>query len=395
MKEKKQTSTFVIAALILLGLSLSACGIIQPSASKPTTSAQEVPVVTSSGEVTAEGHIVPRDDAMLAFKVSGNVADVPVKEGDKVTKGTLLASLGDRERYEAAVSAAKLGQTDAQQKLDNLKLNADASNQQALLDLIASQKVVDDTQYKLDRTDTDGYQDELRNAQSDVASSKDRLKDKQEKFDKYKDLDEDNGDRKDAESALRTARREYDDAVRRLNDIVNRMEKAKDNVALAQANLKYAKDKYALRQGGIDADALALAQVQVDNANTQVASAQSALDDLDLKAPFDGTVVKVDVSPNEPVFPNQTVIRVADTSEWYIETDDLTEKDVVKLTDGQNATITADALPGVEMKGTIERISQYYVDKSGDIDYIVRVKLANPDPLVRWGMTVKLTFTKE
>jgi multidrug resistance efflux pump len=394
MNKRMKTSQIVWIALAILSFSLSSCGVIHPTAASPTEP-QAVPTVTSSGEVIAEGHVMPNDDASLAFKVSGNAAEVNVKEGDRVKNGAVLASLGDRERYTAAVTAAKMEQTDAQQKLDNLKLNADASNQQALLDLITAQKAVDDTQYKMDRVDTDNYQDELRNAQADVTSSKDRLNKKQEKFDKYKDLDEDSSLRKDAESALRTARREYDDSVRRYNDIVNRMDKAKENLALAQANFKYAKAKYDERKDGIDSDTLALAQARVDNAGAQLASAQAALDDLDLKAPFDCTVAKVDLSPNEPVFASQPVITVADTSEWYVETDDLTEKDVVKLTIGQNATLTADALPDVQMKGQIERISQYYVDKSGDIDYIVRIKITNPDPQLRWGMTVKVSFVKE
>jgi multidrug resistance efflux pump len=286
-------------------------------------------------------------------------------------------------------------QVEASQNLDNLKLNADASNQQALLDLIAAQKAVDEMQSKMDRVDTDNYQDELRNAQADVTSSKDRLDKKQEKFDQYKDLDEDSSLRKDAESALRTARREYDDAVRRYNAIVNRWDQAKENLALAQANLKYARTKYDQRSNGIDADALALAQARVDNADAQVASAQAALEDLDLRAPYDATVVKVDLSPNEPVFATQPVITVADFSQWVVETDDLTEKDVVKLSVGQPALLTADALPGVSLKGVIERISQYYVDKSGDVDYIVRVKITDPDPLLLLGMTVKLSFQEK
>ena len=54
--------------------------------------------------------------------------------------------------------------------------------------------------------------------------------------------------------------------------------------------------------------------------------------------------------------------------------------------------IEADALPELEMKGTVEKISDVFEEKRGDITYTVRLLLSNPDPALRWGMTVRVEF---
>ena len=55
-------------------------------------------------------------------------------------------------------------------------------------------------------------------------------------------------------------------------------------IVTAQTNYQQAVQK--LQDLTSSRDQLALAQVQLDNANAQVAAAQAALDSYDLKAPF-------------------------------------------------------------------------------------------------------------
>jgi multidrug resistance efflux pump len=85
-------------------------------------------------------------------------------------------------------------------------------------------------------------------------------------------------------------------------------------------------------------------------------------------------------------------MHVADLSKMYVETDDLTEIEVVDVEVGQKVTVVADALPEVEMTGTVESINQVFEEKRGDITYTVRIILDDPDPRLRWGMTVVVTF---
>ena len=98
------------------------------------------------------------------------------------------------------------------------------------------------------------------------------------------------------------------------------------------------------------------------------------------------------VEVGETVLPSQTLITFADTSDWYVETKDLTELDVVKIQTGQKVTVKPDALSAVTMNGEVESVSRVYTEKSNDVLYTVRIHLTDPDAQLRWGMTVKVTF---
>jgi len=88
------------------------------------TDTQEPPLVTASPEIIAEGHLTPKDSVSLGFQAGGKVVEIMVDEGDQVTRGTVLARLGDREQMEASLSAAELELLDAQQDLDDLNEKA-------------------------------------------------------------------------------------------------------------------------------------------------------------------------------------------------------------------------------------------------------------------------------
>jgi HlyD family secretion protein len=135
-----------------------------------------------------------------------------------------------------------------------------------------------------------------------------------------------------------------------------------------------------------------LAQARLDNAKAQATAAQNTLDNYDLRAPFNGTVVDTNISVNQMVGPETQAVVVADFSQWYADTSDLSELDVVKVSVGQKVTVTADALPGVTMTGVVEEISAASKTKSGDILYTVHIRMEEVDPLMRWGMTVDGTF---
>ena len=69
------------------------------------------------------------------------------------------------------------------------------------------------------------------------------------------------------------------------------------------------------------------------------------------------------------------VVILADFSGWQIVTDDLTEIKVPNIKEGQAVVVTFDALPEVELKGTVDSIGTLYQTNSGDIVYPVKVKL--------------------
>jgi multidrug resistance efflux pump len=94
----------------------------------------------------------------------------------------------------------------------------------------------------------------------------------------------------------------------------------------------------------------------------------------------------------EQVTAGQPVLTLADFSTWVVETDNLTEIDVVKIAPGQGASIVLDALPDKTLRGEVSEIGTVFEEKRGDITYTVDVTLLDGDPLARWGMTAEVTF---
>ena len=391
MQNKNQTKNRIFMLLILVlaaSLLLSSCSGGTAAAQSATTSA---PVAPAGGSVTAEGHLVPVSHTALFFQGAGRVSDVRVKEGALVKKGDVLISLGDREAAQAAVSAALLEQAAAQRQVDDLQKNAALAKAQAQADLTSAQKASIQAQQVLTDLDTNDYTTKLDNARSDASKAADDLKTAQEDFNKVSDLAADNATRKAAETKLKDMQKTYDTDVHKRDLIIYELDDAKAQVDFARAQIDHAQAVVNARKSGPDPADLAPAQARLTNAQNQLAAAQAALARMDLVAPYDGTVVQINVHLNDQASPAEPAAVIADLSKWVVETSDLTEKQVVNVALGQKVTIAPDALPDLTLNGTVEAIGQTFVEKSGDIDYVVRIPVDSSDARLRWGMTVKVT----
>jgi len=377
-------SVFVFTALIL-----SSCSVFDKQATPEST---PVPVVEDSGAVISQGNLVPKDYMYLAFPSGGHVEEILVKQGDLVTQGQVLARLGDRQQYEASLTAAQLEVENAQQALEDLNSNADILSANAWLALLDANQRVIDAEIAWNKVDTDEYQEKIDDAEIKVSDMQTELDDAQTEFNKYADLDPENPTRKSAETTLSDAQNDYDNAVHERDQLIINLEMAEANLQLAKSMQAKAQSDYDATRLGPDPDQLKIAQMNLDSALAHQASAQAAMDNLDIKAPFDGTVVEVNISDGELVGPDKWAALVADYSEWYVETNDLTEQEVVKVSIGQGASISPDALPDLQASGVVTEIADNFYIQAGDILYKVRLHVDQPDPAFRWGMTVEISF---
>ncbi len=385
MKRNLQFLTiFILAALLL-----SSCSVFGQQSTPEST---PVPTVEASGSVISQGNLVPKDYMYLAFPGGGHIAEILVKQGDHVTAGQVLARLDDRQQYQANFTTAQLEVENAQQALNDLNKSADISSANAWLALLDSNQRIIEAEKAWNEVDTDAYQKKIDDAELKVSDTKTALDDAQTEFDKYANLDPDNPTYKAAEADLKKAQQDYDDAVHARDQLIIDRDRAQANLQLAQALLAQAQRDYDSTRQGPDPDQLTLAQMNLDTAQAHQTAAQASLDNLDLKAPFSGTVVDVNVSVGELVGTDKWAVLVADYSEWYVETNDLTEQEVVKVSMGQGASLSPDALPDLQLTSEVTEIADIFYAQSGDILYKVRLHVDQPDPRLRWGMTVEVTF---
>lgn len=379
----------LLTIFVLTALFLSSCSALKVQSTPEST---PVPTVESSGSVISQGNLVPKQTMYLSFPAGGHISSVAVSQGDKVSAGQVLAIMGDREQYQANVTAAELEVENAQQALDSLNKNANITSSNTWLTLLNAKEQLIQAETAWSAIDTDAYQKKIDDANIEVADKKTALDDAQTEFDKYANLEKDNPTRKAAEDDLKKAQEEYDSAVHARDQLVIDHDRAQANLQLAQALQVKAQSDYDATRQGPDPDQLKIAQMNLDTAQAHLAAAQYVLDNLDLKAPFTGTVVDVNVDPGQLVGTGTWAVLLADYREWYVETNDLTEQEVVNISVGKSASLAPDALPDQKFNGKVTEIANMFNLQAGDVLYKVRLLVENPDPQFRWGMTTEVTF---
>ena len=136
---------------------------------------------------------------------------------------------------------------------------------------------------------------------------------------------------------------------------------------------------------------LAAAEARITGTETALGASQKALEDTELRAPFNGAVVALNIDAGEEVGPRQVVMSLADTSEWELVTVDLDELSVVNLAEGDRVKVAFDAVPDLEMSGTVSRISRFGREIQGSVMYAADIRLSGTDPRLRWGMTASIS----
>jgi multidrug efflux pump subunit AcrA (membrane-fusion protein) len=378
----------LIGLLVVVVMVLSAC------APQATATPAPQPIV-AAGKVVAEGHIVPIEDVKMSFLTRGRVDEVLVKEGDMIADDQVLLRMGDREQADAAVAAGELAVLNAQQDLDKFNRTVGIITADAWKKYMDSQVVRADAEREWEKFDSDAQDKLIDDAKATMEDKAKDLKDVQETFDKYKDLDKDNTKRKQAKDDLTRAQNDYNEAVRTYEEEVRKGPDLQVALDAAKSEEAEAKRKYEAVVSGPDAEDLALLQAKLTSADSQLTAAKKALDGYEIKAPFAGMVTDLNVIQGEMVGAEKWAVQLADFSQWYVDTSDLTELEVVKVKIGDTVKVVADALPDVTMTGVVEDISRNYVSQSGDILYTVSIKLQDVDERMRWGMTVEVTFGLE
>jgi multidrug resistance efflux pump len=174
-------------------------------------------------------------------------------------------------------------------------------------------------------------------------------------------------------------------------------------IAVAEAGVAEAETALETVLAGATDEEIAIAEAGVAEAEAALVSAQLALDvaltaleDYELTAPFAGDVARVETEVGEMVAPGTPVVSLGDSSTWFVETDDLTEIDVVQVTAGQPAKVTIDAIPDRDLNGVVTKIAPRSETKRGDVTYTVTIELTDVDSApLRWGLTAFVDINVE
>ncbi|MBI3913666.1 MAG: efflux RND transporter periplasmic adaptor subunit, partial [Chloroflexi bacterium] len=299
----------------------------------PRGNAQTLSAATAEGDfvrrgtliatVSASGAISPLREASLAFNTTGAVTQLAVKQGDAVKKGQLLAAL-DARVLDLQIVQAEASLASADAALANLK--SPVAN-----DLIIAKADIDKALAALARAQAD--YDRIGGASNPFIAMTPQS------------------------AALQTATLDYQKALAvyssKINPNENQIKQLDANVRQARAARDLAKQR---------------------------------LEDAILRAPFDGTVTKIDFDLGSYVPAAKPVVTVADTSELRVKVN-IDETDIARVVIGQEVTIGLDAYPSASINARVSDVAAAATTVQGVVNYIVTVTLNPGDVPVKIGMT--------
>jgi len=311
--------------------------------------------------VTLDGQIAPVQESTLSSQQSGNVAAVYVNEGQHVVRGQVVAKLDDATlRAQLAQQEALVQQGQAQ--LGGSTLQAPVTAAQASNTVVSAQQQLAAAKNGV-TTAQAAYQSALAtyNADKQLLSSG------------YV-----------AQTQYEQARSSYVQALQALNTARETQRQAM--VALSAARSQ-GSNALPIQQQTIAANRgqLAAAIAMVHLLETEIAQTS-------IVAPFNGVVTQRLLDPGAFASPNQPVVRVSQIDTVYVNVN-VPDDDLAFVRRGTPVTFTTSSLGNKAFRAAVMDVNA--TPTQGTLSYRARVRVANPNDLLRGGMLVAVTVRKE
>ena len=377
----KKSFILSISLALAVVLLLSACGSAtqEPAAVNGVGEVTSVDIVTT---VEATGSITALRLASVNWKTSGTIQVINVKVGQQVKAGDILMSLDPNSVPDSLISSM-------QNLAEMTSPRAIATAQKAVVDASTN---LDDMQQERDYLNGGYSQGQIDNAYAEMVLAKGNLDKAQESYNQVKDRPEGDSLRASAYTRLFDAQTAYN-SKKRVYDTYSSYSASADDIALADANLALAKAQLEEAQNYLAA--LTGGEVPVGATGSllqQLYQAQRTVDQLNLRAPFDGTVGAIYNQTYDVVSANTASVLVLNRSNLYV-TVPVEEVKVVQLSIGDKATITLDALPDLTgLTGKVVSIDPVGTASQGVVYYNVMVELEQNDPRIILDATANVTI---
>lgn len=287
--------------------------------------------------VTSSGEVIATRYADIGTSVMGRVMELRVAEGDEVSAGDVVARIDAAQARSAADASAAA--------VEVLEAEADSAEEQLL----------------------------TTESQRDVAAARDREA------------------RREAERALSLFGRGFVSESER-DATVAAAEAAAGELAAARAGVARA-----------ESSAKAAGQ-RVAQARAQLDGTLDTLQKTEIVSPIDGRVTRLNVREGEMVVigiqnqPGTTLMTISDLADIDAEVK-VAEADVLRIRNGQQASVVLEALPGRRFSGTVIEIGASALPTSGAgaaaREFRVVVRLDKPEALLRPGLTCDAEIVTE
>jgi multidrug efflux pump subunit AcrA (membrane-fusion protein) len=348
--------------------------------------------------VSVSGKVIPADDVLLGFEISGRVAGIYKKEGDKVYAGETLVILASGDAS-ADVLQARADIAAENAKLAELKKNTTEKLEEAISD--AYTRSDDAVRNNVDQFYNDGkisfaFNDyDLKQELNVSRKSIERL------LDKWKDdqtLETSEVNLTQVKYFLERVALAVNDfqslagqyTQTEINKFKSDISSARASIASAISNLIDAKESVRNNESQIPYQ-----EAKISSAEARLASLQSVLGKRVITAPFTGVVTNIDVQVGEIVGANIPVMRLISDKTYIIETY-VPELNISEIQVGNLARVTLDAYRENEIfEAKIISVDPGETIKDGVSTYKVTFEFIREDTRLKSGMTANVIITTE
>jgi len=301
-------------------------------------------IITLSGRI--EG-----DPAAVAAKLNGRILEIRVREGDPVKAGDVIAVLDD-EQLRARETQAQAAVTDAEARAEAARAQIAVLQEQLRQSELLTEQA---------RTDAQGR---VHQAENEVVVAEAELA-KQEAANRIAVFDREAYTRLAATGAV--PERKGQEAISTAEQQIAAVAAAKRRVESARGALLIA--RATLTNPGIRASQaganrkqivqqqkeVASANAKIEQARAQLSEAQANRKDLEITAPFNGTVATRTAEPGEVIAAGTAIVTVVDLSKVYLR-GFVPEGEIGKVKLDQPARVYLDSNPNQPLEATVSRI---------------------------------------
>lgn len=345
--------------------------------------------------ITANGTVQPLQAVNVSPKSSGILKRLLVKEGDRVSKGQILAYMDD-SNLQGQLLQAQANLDSAQANLDKLL----AGNRPQ--EIAQAQAQLASAQANLDKLLAGNRPQEVAQAQAQLASAQANLQQAEINFQQNQQLHASGAlsqrDLDTSRTAYETAQAQLEQAKQALN--LQRTGTRPEDIAAARAQVEQAKQALSLQKAGARPEDIAVARAQVLNAQGALKTIQTQIDDTVIRAPFSGIITRKYADPGAFVTPttssssvssatSSSILAIASSNEIDAK---VPETSISKIKVGQTVTIEADAYPGKSFTGNVTQVATQSTVEQNVTNFEVKASVTDPQKLLQAGMNVSIQF---
>ncbi|PZU97389.1 MAG: efflux transporter periplasmic adaptor subunit [Pseudanabaena sp.] len=355
----KKPTAIAILVIVLLGGGFVAfrtlTGLSQGTKAKANT--EVVESKSLSVKIKASGSVVPIQTVNLSPKQAGKLAELLVEQGDRVTRGQVVARMDNTnlipQLFQAQASAAA-------SEANLVKLR----NGNRAEDIASAQARVESARGRLE-------------------AARSRLALANSKTSRFRDLQ--------TEGAI---------SQDRLDELLTDDRSAQADLFSAQANLTEATRQFEQLRNGTRFEDIAQAEAQLAQAVAAVRAVEVQIEDTIIRAPFAGIITQKYANVGAFVTPTTTasltnsststsIVAIANGLEIIAK---VPEIDISQIKIGQEVEVVADAFPTEVFKGRVRLIAPEAIIEQNVTSFQVRISLDTGKDKLQSGMNTDLRF---